>query len=55
MVLSRKEILTRMDEFNVSHKRNLVITPLLCKDRNDIFDADSVDLRLALISFFQRR
>src|SRR5438046_2779980 len=46
MVLSKKEILIRMDEFPVSDKRNLVITPLLCKDRDEIFDADSVDLRL---------
>jgi dCTP deaminase len=46
MVLSKKEILRRMDDFSVSHESNLVITPLLCKDRNDIFDADSVDLRL---------
>jgi dCTP deaminase len=46
MVLSRNEILRRMEKFSVSNKSNLVITPLLFKDRNDIFDADSVDLRL---------
>src|SRR6266496_1127767 len=44
MVLSRNEILNRMSQ---SVKRSgLVITPLLYKDENDIFDADSVDLRL---------
>ena len=46
MVLSRKEILGRMRERNVGDDRNLVITPLVYKDENDIFDADSVDLRL---------
>jgi dCTP deaminase len=46
MVLSKNEILKRMDDFSVSHKSNLVITPLLYRNRNDIFDADSVDLRL---------
>ncbi len=45
MVLSRKEILTRMREFEVSNERSLVITPIV-GDENDIFDADSVDLRL---------
>ena len=46
MVLSRKEILSRMRELDVSNDKNLVITPLLYKDESDIFDADSVDLRL---------
>jgi len=46
MVLSRKEILRRMRELEVSDKHNLVITPLIYKDEDDIFDADSVDLRL---------
>lgn len=46
MVLSRQEILDRMEKFKVEEEENLVITPLLFKDKNDIFDADSVDLRL---------
>lgn len=46
MVLSRKEILRRMRELRVGDEHNLVITPLVYKDENDIFDADSVDLRL---------
>src|SRR5229473_5176677 len=46
MVLSKKEILDRMEKFRVNEKENLVITPLLYKDKSDIFDADSVDLRL---------
>jgi len=45
MVLSRKEILRRMREFEVSDEQSLVITPIL-GDESDIFDADSVDLRL---------
>jgi dCTP deaminase len=44
MVLSRKEILSRMRDLEVGHERSLVITPLV--NENDIFDADSVDLRL---------
>jgi dCTP deaminase len=35
-----------MEEFSVGHEHSLVITPLLSKDKKDIFDADSVDLRL---------
>ncbi|HEU5414386.1 MAG TPA: dCTP deaminase [Candidatus Angelobacter sp.] len=35
-----------MEKFKVDEEQNLVITPLLFKDKNDIFDADSVDLRL---------
>src|SRR5260370_24442337 len=46
MVLSRKEILHRMEKFGVRDRRNLVITPLLYKKKSDVFDADSVDLRL---------
>jgi len=46
MVLSRKEILERMEKFGVNDRRGLVITPIVCKDRDQVFDADSVDLRL---------
>jgi len=46
MVLSRQEILTRMTEYDVTHQKNLVITPLFYQKHEDIFDADSVDLRL---------
>jgi dCTP deaminase len=46
MVLSRKEILKRIREYPVSHGKNLVITPLVYEDESDIFDFDSVDLRL---------
>src|SRR5882762_7546320 len=46
MVLSRKEILRRMRQYEVNHPYNLVITPLIYEDESDIFDADSVDLRL---------
>ncbi len=46
MVLSRKEILRRMRELEVSDEHSLVITPLVYKDESDIFDADSVNLRL---------
>ena len=45
MVLSRREILRRMRELDVSNEESIVITPIL-GDENDIFDADSVDLRL---------
>ena len=45
MVLSREEILGRMRK-PVSLEENIVITPLICEDPADIFDADSVDLRL---------
>jgi len=45
MVLSREEILTRMN-YEVTHPKNLVITPLFYDKRDEIFDADSVDLRL---------
>ncbi len=45
MVLSRQEILKRI-KLPVSDKCNLVITPLVYTDENDIFDSDSVDLRL---------
>lgn len=46
MVLSREEILWRMRELKVGDKQNLVITPVLYEKESDIFDADSVDLRL---------
>ena|ERR1700731_2928191 len=48
MVLSKKQILERIENIGVKEKKNLVITPLLYRNRNksDIFDADSVDLRL---------
>jgi len=45
MVLSKQEILDRM-KFGVKEKNNLVITPLLYRNESEIFDADSVDLRL---------
>jgi dCTP deaminase len=47
MVLSRKEILARMRDYEVTDPRGLVITPLVYGDEKDIFDADSVDLRLS--------
>src|SRR5205823_6454073 len=46
MVLSRKEILKRIREYPVGHQKNLVITPLFFEKEEEIFDADSVDLRL---------
>jgi|HubBroStandDraft_1064217.scaffolds.fasta_scaffold12856_3 dCTP deaminase len=45
MVLSKREILTRM-KGEIDRPGRLVITPLLYKDEDDVFDADSVDLRL---------
>lgn len=45
MVLSRKEILGRM-ALPVDHDQNLVITPLVYHKQKDVFDTDSVDLRL---------
>src|SRR5260370_30097718 len=45
MVLSRKEILRRMKE-HVSREGSIVITPLIYKELEDVFDADAVDLRL---------
>ena len=45
MVLSRAEIIERLN-LHVSKKRSLVITPLLFREESDIFDAESVDLRL---------
>jgi dCTP deaminase len=35
-----------MKELPVSNKHNLVITPLLYEDEDEVFDADAVDLRL---------
>jgi dCTP deaminase len=46
MVLSKQEILDRMSKFDVKHPQNLVITPLLYTNNSEVFDADSVDLRL---------
>lgn len=46
MVLARNEILRRLEKFPVSARERLVITPLLYRVKDDIFDADSVDLRL---------
>jgi dCTP deaminase len=46
MVLSKEEILFRMKKYAVGYKENLVITPLNPEDIDDLFDADSVDLRL---------
>jgi dCTP deaminase len=46
MILSKHEILTRMRDHRVGDELNLVITPLVYKNENDVFDADSVDLRL---------
>ena len=45
MVLPKKEILNRI-KLPVGDKGNLVITPLLYQKESDVFDADSVDLRL---------
>jgi dCTP deaminase len=45
MVLSREEILERMTN-DVSLENSIVITPLIGEKIHDIFDADSVDLRL---------
>ncbi len=45
MVLNKKEILERMRK-PASNRQSLVITPLLCRKESDVFDADSVDLRL---------
>jgi dCTP deaminase len=46
MVLSKQEILRRMEKLSITERGSLVITPLLYKNKEDIFDADSVDLRL---------
>jgi dCTP deaminase len=46
MVLSRREIIERIEKFSVNDSRGLVITPLLRDKNNEVFDADSVDLRL---------
>lgn len=46
MVLPKEEILDRMRNYKVSDPRSLVITPLLFKKESDVFDADSIDLRL---------
>jgi dCTP deaminase len=46
MVLSKEQIRDRMQKFDVSDRRSLVITPLLYRRESDVFDADSVDLRL---------
>ncbi len=44
MVLAKKEIVRLMENFAPNDRRGLVITPLL--DKDNIFDDDSVDLRL---------
>jgi hypothetical protein len=46
MILSREEILRRMDQYPITDKRNLVITPLPYKNLHEIFKGESVDLRL---------
>src|SRR5437762_1648254 len=46
MVLSRQQILSRMEERSIQEPGSLVITPLLYKNKRDLFDTDSVDLRL---------
>lgn len=46
MVLSKAEILKRIRKYPVSDPRNFVLTPLIYDNEADIFDADSVDLRL---------
>ena len=46
MVLAKSEIIRRMRKFPVTSPQNLVITPMLYERESDIFDADSVDLRL---------
>src|ERR1700691_1825233 len=48
MVLSRYEILSRM-KGDIDRPGRLVITPLLYKDEDDVFDADSVDLRVGCL------
>ena len=45
MVLPKAEIIERM-QLRVGNPRNLVITPLLYPKGTEVFDADSVDLRL---------
>lgn len=45
MVLSKREILDRM-QIDAWAEKSLVITPLLYEEESDVFDADSVDLRL---------
>lgn len=44
MVLAKKEIVRLMEQFGPNDPEGLVITPLL--DKDNIFDDDSVDLRL---------
>lgn len=46
MVLSRNEILRRLNDLRACNDQSLVITPLIYNKPEDIFDADSVDLRL---------
>lgn len=46
MILSRQRILDRLEDRPIQHPERLVITPLLYREKSDIFDADSVDLRL---------
>ena len=46
MVLTRSDILSRLWDYPVSSQESLVITPLLYEKEGDVFDADSVDLRL---------
>ena len=46
MIISQREILDRLRRYHVGDPRSLVITPLIYEKIGDIFDADSVDLRL---------
>jgi dCTP deaminase len=46
MILCKEEILRRMRKLKVSDPGNLVITPLIYGKESEVFDADSVDLRL---------
>src|SRR5579863_342743 len=54
MVLTRSEILSRLREREVIDDQSLVITPLLCTDEDELFDADSVDLRLGTFFLLPR-
>lgn len=46
MVLTKSDILSRLRNYPVGSPESLVITPLLYGKESDIFDADSIDLRL---------
>jgi dCTP deaminase len=46
MILSQRQILDRLRKYTVGSPKSLVITPLIYDKIGDVFDADSVDLRL---------